>query len=168
MQILELFGGNKVKVSDDSRIFSMARTVTRNNGRLLPVKEKELKASIDKYGYKHVVLSFNGTRKTYTVHQLVAKAFIPNTYNKPTVNHIDGNKQNNIVDNLEWATYKEQKKHAIRNNLCDKNIKALTNHNKATSIKVIYKGNVYSSIRKASRENKVHERVIKREGVVLE
>lgn len=49
-------------------------------------------------------------RKTVPVHRLVAEAFIPNPYNKPTVDHIDRNPQNNHVENLRWATYREQSK----------------------------------------------------------
>ena len=55
----------------------------------------------------------NKKRKTFLVHRLVAETFIPNTHNKPTVNHKDGNKQNNCVDNLEWATSKEQNIHSF-------------------------------------------------------
>lgn len=53
-------------------------------------------------------------RKIHLVHQLVAKAFIPPVEGKKLVNHIDGNKRNNCVENLEWVTYKENTEHAIR------------------------------------------------------
>jgi hypothetical protein len=51
-------------------------------------------------------------RKNHKVHRLVAEAFIPNTENKPTVNHIDSNRLNNNIDNLEWATMYEQNLHS--------------------------------------------------------
>lgn len=68
---------------------------------------KFLKQKIDKYGYACVSLSKDGKSLSRTVHRLVAKAFIPNPENKPTVNHKDENKLNNCVDNLEWMTVSE-------------------------------------------------------------
>ena len=68
-------------------------------------------------GYLIVTLSFNKKHKQVLVHRLVALAFISNPENKPQVNHIDGNKQNNCVSNLEWATDKENMIHASRHGL---------------------------------------------------
>jgi len=64
-------------------------------------------------GYVNIHLSKNHVSKPLKLHQVVATAFLPNPENKPTVNHKDGNKQNNHVDNLEWATHSEQSIHAI-------------------------------------------------------
>lgn len=85
-----------------------------NNGK---PKKKIMKQSICSSGYMKVVLSKNGNHKQHMIHRLVAKAFIPNPENKETVNHIDGNKKNNCVDNLEWNTYSENLKHAYKNGL---------------------------------------------------
>lgn len=65
-------------------------------------------------GYLRVSLVVNWKKKSFLVHRLVAEAFIPNPDNRDTVNHIDGCKTNNHVENLEWATRKEQTIHAIK------------------------------------------------------
>lgn len=67
--------------------------------------------------YLVVNLRKNSTSMVIPVHRLVAEAFIPNTYNLPTVNHKDGNKHNNTVDNFEWATYTDNNVHALQNKL---------------------------------------------------
>ncbi len=78
---------------------------------------KELKPRIDKYGYYKVALSFNGIAKENRIHRLLALSYLPNPENKCDVNHIDGNKSNNDLSNLEWATRSENVKHAFKNGL---------------------------------------------------
>ena len=70
-------------------------------------------------GYLIINIIENGKHVQHSVHQLVASAFIPNPENKPQVNHIDGDKKNNRVDNLEWVTAKENVAHAIRTGLAN-------------------------------------------------
>lgn len=64
-------------------------------------------------GYSHVTIQINRKPKRFRVHRLVAEAFIPNPDGKPYVNHIDGNRQNNSVTNLEWVTPAENTRHAV-------------------------------------------------------
>ena len=64
-------------------------------------------------GYRSITLYGNDVQSPKSIHRLVAQAFIPNPENKATVNHRDGNKLNCYVENLEWATYSENNKHAI-------------------------------------------------------
>lgn len=88
-------------ISDEGDIYSIKR-------------KKLLKRSIHgkESQYYCVTLSKDGKCTTALIHRLVAQHFIPNPENKPSVNHIDGNKLNNRVDNLEWATWSEQQRHA--------------------------------------------------------
>lgn len=89
-----------------------------------------LQKYINKEGYVFVRLNKNCKRTGLLLHRIVAKAFIPNPENKPQVNHIDGNKLNNNVDNLEWVTASENQKHSWNNNLMSNNtyIKFNNNH----------------------------------------
>jgi HNH endonuclease/NUMOD4 motif len=83
----------------------------------LPRKGRKLKIlkAVDnmKAGYLRVKLSGNCKPKLYYIHQLVAMAYIPNPGNKPMVNHIDGVKTNNRLENLEWVTAQENHDHAF-------------------------------------------------------
>jgi hypothetical protein len=72
----------------------------------------ELKPSYDKDGYKRVTLQSDKSRRYFRVCRLVAEAFIPNPQNKPFVNHIDKDKTNDSVNNLEWTTEYENWKHS--------------------------------------------------------
>jgi hypothetical protein len=77
----------------------------------------EKKQTHGKNGYKYVTLYANNVGKKLYIHRLVAELYIPNPENKRTVNHIDGNKHNNALSNLEWNTDGENIKHAYDNGL---------------------------------------------------
>lgn len=76
-----------------------------------------LKIGYTNVGYSKVELYKDGISKIKYVHRLVAETFIPNPDNKPEVNHINGDKTNNSIDNLEWVTSSENKRHALNTGL---------------------------------------------------
>jgi hypothetical protein len=80
-------------------------------------KERLLKLSFQSKGYLTVVLQKDAKRKMVLVHRIVAEHFIHNVESKPQINHIDGNKTNNAIENLEWVSHRENLNHAIKNNL---------------------------------------------------
>lgn len=80
-------------------------------------KKCQLKPILNEKGYCKVELSKKGKRKRYFIHRLVAIHFIENTYSKEQINHKDGCKTNNCVNNLEWCTNLENQRHAIKNGL---------------------------------------------------
>ena len=89
-----------------------------NYGRIKSLYTNKLKkATIKNTGYKCVDLYLNGKRENKTIHRLVAMAFIPNPNSYKVINHIDGNKLNNNVNNLEWCTQSYNIKHSYDNNL---------------------------------------------------
>lgn len=77
-------------------------------------KPKKLKSLKLKNGYLAVGLINDSGKKTTLIHRIVAETFLENNLNKRCVNHIDGNKENNIVTNLEWNTHLENNRHAIK------------------------------------------------------
>lgn len=115
----DIEGFENYQISNLGRVKSKERYTKIKNGVMSLRKEKILKLSHNKKGYAQTVLYKNKKPITVKIHRLVAQAFIPNPENKPQVNHKDGNKDNNFVNNLEWLTDKENKQHAIKNGLVD-------------------------------------------------
>lgn len=108
-------GFDGYEVSSFGRIRSLDRVVVREGGRGdLFVRGKVLRTNRTPKGYRRIQLSRGGDGSNLLVHRLVAEAFIDNPDGKPEVNHKDGDKENNKVDNLEWVTASENQRHAYR------------------------------------------------------
>lgn len=101
------------QVSNLGKIRSIDRLCVDVNGKNRRMKGREILQAINTVGYKKVTLSANGESVNFLVHRIVAEAFIENSQNKRTVNHIDGNKHNNNALNLEWMSHSENERHAM-------------------------------------------------------
>ena len=103
------------EVSNTGMVRSVERDIVNKNGFITHRQSRLLKARIIGRGYLSVALSKNNKVNYYSVHRLVAIAFIPNERNKIQVNHKDGIKTNNNVSNLEWTSQSENMRHALDN-----------------------------------------------------
>lgn len=99
-------------VSNKGRVKSLERVVPHDEGKGERVIKERIITNWVSNGYHNVSFSVDGKVTKHKVHRLVAAAFISNHEDKFTVNHIDGDKTNNEVSNLEWATLSENNKHA--------------------------------------------------------
>ena len=98
------------QIPNTQHFISSEGLVKNSNGLILTTQ-------INDSGYEVIAITLNGVSANFKIHRLVAKAFIPNPDSKATVNHIDTNKLNNRVNNLEWATHSENLIHAFDNGL---------------------------------------------------
>jgi len=110
------------QVSSEGRLKSLERTI-KVRGFERFIDEKILVWTMDRRGYHRVLVSKKGKQSNRAAHRLVATAFIPNPENKKTVNHKNGIKTDNRVENLEWNTNYENIGHAIANELIKKGVK---------------------------------------------
>jgi len=106
---------NLYEISNNGDIKSVARYRKGNGDSQVFMNEKILKQSKNNKGYCRVELCKEGIRKPFSVHRLVAIAFVKNSNSKPEVNHIDEDKGNNKADNLEWCTSRENINHGAHN-----------------------------------------------------
>lgn len=112
-EIFKPIGGYEglYEVSNMGHVRSLDRICTGTTKR--KIKGKMLALNLNEHGYPCVDLSKDGKKRTTKVHQLVAKAFIPNPFAYPVVNHIDSNPSNNVVSNLEWCSQSHNIKHSF-------------------------------------------------------
>lgn len=104
------------EISTLGNVRSVTRKV-RHLDHFITIKSRILKPYLGTNGYYMVALSNEGKTCKFPIHRLVATAFIKLNNDKPCVNHIDGDKLNNKVNNLEWSTYSENNKHAYDSGL---------------------------------------------------
>ena len=106
-------------------------------------RNKTLAKRIDRGGYQTVRLNKDGITSTHFIHRLIAAAYIPNPDNKPNINHINGIKTDNKIENLDWCTHAENIRHAYGSGL-------IKSQAKQTPIINICSGRKFPSIKKAA------------------
>lgn len=112
-------------ISDKGRVKSLPRTLQFGKNKRT-TKEVFLSGSNNGNGYRYVTLCSDGIQTREYIHRLVAKAFLPNPEEKEEVNHKNGDKQDNELENLEWATRLENQRHAYDTGLAKGNIDELS------------------------------------------
>lgn len=105
-------------ISNYGRVMSLRRKRYTGAESYYYQETRILKPYTDTYGYYSITLTnSSGKRRNHKIHRLIAQAFIENTEAKSCINHIDGDKKNNKINNLEWCTKKENNVHAVKTGL---------------------------------------------------
>jgi hypothetical protein len=138
------------QISDKGRVKSLARSFCTPHGGIYFQDDKFLSQG-NVNGYKIVALS----GKTTSVHRLVGIQFLPNPGNKKQINHIDGNKSNNNVNNLEWATSKENHIHAVKTGL--RKFKTGQSHQNSKLVLNTVTGIYYETMKEAWKSTNIKE-----------
>lgn len=137
----------KYEINNWGECKSLPRTRKSKGNSISHVPGKYLKGKIDKDGYIEYALTSGGKTRYFRAHRLVAEAFVPNPYNLPVINHINGNRDMNLADNLEWISIKENA--------------SLDKANGKKRNPVIVNGVWYPSINECSRKLNVYSSTIR-------
>ena len=142
------------QVSNLGRVKSLDRYIPNTNGvGVRMIKGVILKTTINNSGYETLALHRDGRTKRFLVHRLVGLTFIPNPENLSDINHIDENKFNNCVDNLEWMSHIDNMNYGDRNKKAGENRKGkliLSEGSNASKVINLDTNKIFGSIKEAS------------------
>lgn len=149
---------NIYKVSTLGRIVELARIIEENNEKkiFLGLELKKIKSC----KYFTVVIYLNKERKTKLIHRLVAETFLSNPNKFPIVNHKNGVKTDNRVENLEWCTHKQNSIHAVEFGLTKRTVYSKISDKQAVEIRDIYKNNPYATFKEIGKMFNVSGEII--------
>lgn len=123
-----------------------------SNGIIIGLLGKPIKPKNNGNGYLNIGVHYNGEIKYEYIHRIVATLFIPNPYNKKCVNHINGIKADNRVENLEWVAHSENTIHAYKNGLWENQRKSVGGNNKRRVVN-LDSNIIYASAKEAALKN---------------
>lgn len=129
-------------ISNLGRIKSLTRKITEKTGKVNILKSRIIRQCVNDQGYWRFTANKDGKRKGLLQHRLIATAFIPNPENKPFINHKNGIRSDNRIENLEWCTHQENVDHSWRTGL-NQNIGEGNSVSKLTLKDVLYIKKVY-------------------------